>query len=1127
MAEARFSQDEFMCSVCLDLLKDPVTIPCGHSYCKICITGCWDQEDQMRVYSCPQCRQTFSPRPALTKNTILAEMVEKLKKIKLPADCYAGAGDVQCDVCTGRKHKAVKSCLVCLNSYCQNHLEQHESLFKGKRHNLTEATGRLQEMICQKHNKILEVFCRTDQKCICLLCTMDKHKNHDTVSAAAQRTEKQHQLKETQRLFQQRIQQREKDLQQLREAVESHKRSAQTAVEDSERIFTKLIRSIERSRSEVTQRIRNQEKTAVSRAEGRLERLEQEINDLRRRDAELEQLSHTQDHIRFLQSFQSLSAPPESTDVNDDLFSSLSSFDVVRESVRQLRDKLEDFCKEELKKISVRVTFTNIVPRTRKDFLQYSLQLNLDLNTVNKNLRLSERNRVITLTNTVQPYPDHPDRFDVFYQVLCRESVCGRCYWEIERSGRCVYISVSYKSISRKGSGNECVFGRNDQSWNLFCCSSRYSFSHNGIETKLPVQSIFSRIGVYVDHRAGTLSFYSVSGDTMSLIHTLQTTFTKPLYPGFMLGYKSSVKLPSLLWLIYCLACVRAIERESCVNGSPLSCCVFVSLYAYNKMAETRISVDQDEFRCPVCLDLLKDPVAISCGHNYCKICITGFWDLEDQKRVYSCPQCRQTFSPRPALAKNTILAELVEKLKKIKLPADCYAGAGDVQCDVCTGRKHKAVKSCLVCLNSYCQNHLEQHESWFKRKRHNLTDATGRLQEMICPKHDKILEVFCHTDQECICLLCTMDEHKNHDTVSAAAQRTEKQKQLKETQKLFQQRIQQREEDLQQLREDVESHKRSAVEDSERIFTELIRSIERSRSEVTQRIRDQEKTAVSRAEGRLERLEQEINDLRRRDAELEQLSHTQDHIHFLQSFQSLSAPPESTDVNDNPFSSLSSFDGVRESVRQLRDKLEDFCKEELKKISDRVTFTNIVPRTRNDFLQYSHQLNLDLNTVNKHLHLSERNRVITYTNTEQPYPDHPDRFDVHFQVLCRESVCGRCYWEIERSGAYVFISVSYKSISRKGLGKECVFGGNDQSWRLNCSSSSYSFWHNDIVTKFPVKSIFISRVGVYVDHSAGTLSFYSVSGDTMSLIHTVQTTFTQPLYPGFTVWSGSSVKLC
>ncbi|XP_048026175.1 tripartite motif-containing protein 16-like [Megalobrama amblycephala] len=576
MAEARISvdQDEFRCPVCLDLLKDPVAIPCGHSYCKICITGCWDQEDQMRVYSCPQCRQTFSPRPALAKNTILAEMVEKLKKIKLPADCYAGAGDVQCDVCTGRKHKAVKSCLVCLESYCQTHFDRHEEFHSRKPHKVTEATGRLQEMICPKHDKILEVFCRTDQECICVLCIIDGHKNHDTVSAAAQRTEKQHQLRETQRWFQQRIQQREKDLQQLREAVESHKRSAQTAVEDSERIFTELIRSIERSRSEATQRIRDQEKTAVSRAEGRLERLEQEINDLRRRDAELEQLSHTQDHIHFLQSFQSLSAPPESTDVNDDPFSSLCSFDVVRESVHQLRDKLEDFCKEELKKISDRVTFTNIVPRTRNDFLQspfrsecdlpvYSIvtridfistattiyfsvsQFNLDLNTVNKCLRLSEGNRVITFTDIfkVQPYPDHPDRFD-YLQVLCRESVCGRCYWEIEWSGNNgVSISVSYKSISRKGRGKECLFGSNDQSWSLICSSSSCSFRHNNIETELPVKPISRRIGVYVDHSAGTLSFYSIRRNTMSLTHTVQTTFTQPLYPGFSVGYKGSVKL--------------------------------------------------------------------------------------------------------------------------------------------------------------------------------------------------------------------------------------------------------------------------------------------------------------------------------------------------------------------------------------------------------------------------------------------------------------------------------------------------------------------------------------------------------------------------------------------------------
>ncbi|XP_058609211.1 tripartite motif-containing protein 16-like [Onychostoma macrolepis] len=540
MAEASvFSAEQFLCPVCLDLLKDPVAIPCGHSYCMSCITDCWDQEDQKRVYSCPQCRQTFSPRPALAKNTMLAEVVEKLKKTKLTAAVPAGPGDVECDICTGRKHKAVKSCLVCLESYCQTHFERHEEFRSGKRHKVTDATGRLQQMICHQHDKLLEVFCRTDQQCVCMLCAMDEHKNHETISTAAERTEKEKHLKETQSELQQRIQQRQKDLEQLRAAVESHKRSAQTAVEDSERIFTELIRSIERSRSEVTQRIRDQEKTAVSRAEGQMERLEQEIDDLKKRNTELEQLSHTDDHILFLQCLQSLSALPESTD-NISL-SLLFSFDNVRETVCQLRQKLEDFCTVEIKRILV--THSNVVPRTREDFQQYSHRLTLDPNTACTVLRLSEGNRVVTYTDTEQPYPDHPDRFDVYHQVLCRESVSGRCYWELEWSGTVgVNISVSYKSISRKGSGNKCFFGCNDQSWRLSCSPSSFSFWHNNKRTELPVPSRCRRIGVYVDLSAGTLSFYSIS-DTMNLIHTVQTTFTQPLFPGFLIGHKSSLNL--------------------------------------------------------------------------------------------------------------------------------------------------------------------------------------------------------------------------------------------------------------------------------------------------------------------------------------------------------------------------------------------------------------------------------------------------------------------------------------------------------------------------------------------------------------------------------------------------------
>ncbi|XP_077072716.1 E3 ubiquitin-protein ligase TRIM47 isoform X1 [Siphateles boraxobius] len=376
MAEASFSQDQFSCPVCLDVLKDPVTIPCGHSYCMSCITDCWDQEDQKLIYSCPQCRQTFTPRPALCKNVMIAEMVEKLKKTNFQKACpqsYAGPGDVGCDVCTGRKYKAVKSCFECLNSYCQSHLEQHESFFKDRRHNLMDPTRRLQEMICPKHNKQLEIYCRTDQQCICYPCLMDEHKIHDTVTAETERTEKQRLLGETQRKFEQGIQERQKQLRELRDAVKSHKHSVQGAVDESERIFTELIRSIERSRSEVTRLIRVQEKAAVSRAEGILQQIEQEIDDLKRRDAELEQLSHTDDHVYFLQRFQYIAAPPESADLHSITASSLLSFQDVAKSISHLKDKLEGFCTEEVEKIFNGVTCIETPtnePKTREQFLQ-------------------------------------------------------------------------------------------------------------------------------------------------------------------------------------------------------------------------------------------------------------------------------------------------------------------------------------------------------------------------------------------------------------------------------------------------------------------------------------------------------------------------------------------------------------------------------------------------------------------------------------------------------------------------------------------------------------------------------------------------------------------------------------
>ncbi|XP_062305101.1 tripartite motif-containing protein 16-like isoform X1 [Osmerus eperlanus] len=534
-------QDHFCCSICLDLLKDPVTLHCGHSYCSSCIEGCWDQDEQKGVYSCPQCRQSFTLRPALKRNNMLAEVVEKLKETggaqAAPSELTspAGPGEVTCDLCTGpRKQRALKSCLMCMVSYCQTHLQPHYQVPGLKKHKLVEATSGLQEMICSSHDKLLEVFCRTDQQCICYQCVMENHKGHDTVSVKDEREKKQNKLVLSQQEVQQRVQQREEELKELQQAVESLKLSGQAAEKDSERIFTELIRSIERRRSEVKDLIRAQQGAAVSQAEGLLERLEQEIAELRRKDAELEKLSHTEDNIHFLQNYQSLSSTSVSSDVPSISVPPLQYFKHVTEVVSELRDKLEELIQREWSNISTTVSTVDVFlppePKTRADLLPYSCQLTLDPNTAHRNLSLSEENRKVTCLNQEQPYPVHPERFTFYPQVLCREALSGRCYWEVERTGDYVDIAVSYKDISRTG-GNS-YFGSNNISWRLRCSSDGYTFRHNSVDTAVSgLQS--SRVGVYLDHKAGTLSFYSVVSDTVTLLHRVQTTFTQTLYPGF------------------------------------------------------------------------------------------------------------------------------------------------------------------------------------------------------------------------------------------------------------------------------------------------------------------------------------------------------------------------------------------------------------------------------------------------------------------------------------------------------------------------------------------------------------------------------------------------------------------
>ncbi|XP_024129353.1 tripartite motif-containing protein 16-like [Oryzias melastigma] len=531
-------QETLSCSICLDLLKDPVTIPCGHSYCMKCIQEFWDEVKN--THSCPQCKKSFTPRPALEKNVILAALLEQLKTTGLPlADpCCAGPGDVSCDICSGGKLKAVKSCLTCLTSYCEKHLQPHLDVAPLKKHKLVEPSKNLQENVCSRHDEVMKMFCRTDQKCICYLCSVDEHEGHKIVSAAAERTERQRDLEESQQQIQQRIQDREKEVKLLQQEVEAINHSADQTVKVTEKIFTEVIQLIQKRSCDVKQQIRSQQQTEVRRVKDVQEKMEQEITEMKRRDAELKQLSLTEDHSQFLLSYSSLLPLGESKPSSSINARPRRYFQDVTTAVSALREKLQDILREGRKNIALTVTCVDVLlpepePKSRADFLKYSCQITLDPNTAHRCLKLSKENRKVTLKKQPLAHSDPSDGFVTWIQVLSRESLTGRCYWEVEGKGIFIGAAVTYKNINR--SGEESRFGFNGKSWALYSLQENFLFFHNSIQTSVLAAGC-SRLGVYLDHRAGVLSFYSVS-ESPTLLHRVQTTFTEPLHAGVWLGF--------------------------------------------------------------------------------------------------------------------------------------------------------------------------------------------------------------------------------------------------------------------------------------------------------------------------------------------------------------------------------------------------------------------------------------------------------------------------------------------------------------------------------------------------------------------------------------------------------------
>ena len=307
-------EEQFQCSICLDVFTKPVSIPCGHNFCMACISDYWEGSDQCQ---CPLCKRTFDSEPDLSVNTFIAEMAAFVKQSASAAVAslpdqqhYAEPGGVACDVCTGRKLKAFKSCLVCLASYCETHLEPHQRVASFMKHKLIEPVANLEDRVCKTHERPLEFFCKTDREYVCQFCTEMDHKAHNAVLIEKECGLRKVWLGNTKSKVQKEISDRLQKIKEIESALGLSKRNAEKEVEESIEVFASLVRYIERCQSALVENVLKKQEAKEKWAEGLVKELELEITNLKKRRVELEQFSCNEDPFNLLKNLQSLGNSP-------------------------------------------------------------------------------------------------------------------------------------------------------------------------------------------------------------------------------------------------------------------------------------------------------------------------------------------------------------------------------------------------------------------------------------------------------------------------------------------------------------------------------------------------------------------------------------------------------------------------------------------------------------------------------------------------------------------------------------------------------------------------------------------------------------------------------------------------
>ncbi|XP_027893727.1 E3 ubiquitin-protein ligase TRIM17-like isoform X1 [Xiphophorus couchianus] len=540
-------EEHLRCSLCLDLFTEPVTTTCGHSFCRTCLSQRWSDGD---CYQCPKCNKRFPVKPEFSTNEVMEEMSVQLKRRKTEAlESENAPWQVKCDVCADLRFKASKSCLVCLASYCDGHLESHRRVPALMRHKLVEPLENLEERVCEKHARILEFFCRREQACVCLLCCEAEHRDHETVPVEEEGALQKETIDSQQTKIKLMIDERMEKIEEFQKTSEMSKVKADNIFEDGEKLFSILMSRVQEIQSKLQSNIEKELRKSKETVQAMIQELNEEVAALQMKHSQLDELSQKEDNLRLLQTLQTLNTMSKTKDwsetkVYPDLF------------VHTTRTAMEHLVN------CFQTTLRTLTNMELTKMREYKESVTFDESTAGAGLKITDSGKRLKYSKTaMSPTPSSKSqRFALPMVFGANGFISGRHYWEVQVGLRNNWhIGVALEMVDRsphtvyKDSG--------------FYFLGKSGFDYEVRDSACKVLHLSPRpthVGVYLDYEAGRVSFFDVT-QKLHIYSFLQEHFTGKLFPYFYLHSGTKRSEPLLLLSIldpeYYLRLIRSLDQ--------------------------------------------------------------------------------------------------------------------------------------------------------------------------------------------------------------------------------------------------------------------------------------------------------------------------------------------------------------------------------------------------------------------------------------------------------------------------------------------------------------------------------------------------------------------------------------